>query len=244
MPGRSGRGGSTLLALTSTPYRQSDERSAYRRDPAANAGPFGRSLVSAFSQCTSTPSEGPEGFRGSAHGVAAGKELESDFVRFGLISIVAVTLLAARPARAQAQPGDGEWYGWQIALVDVAAAGSIVVWTKLISGKSLADARQATPLLALGGLTYLLGGPLVHGALHHNLAAGRSLMLRLLLPVGLGLLGGYAGGQGVGAAAGAVSGFALGGAAAMAIDWITAREPNPAFSLGAGPRSFTLAMRF
>ena len=84
----------------------------------------------------------------------------------------------------------------------------------------------------------------MHGALHHNPDAGRSLILRLLLPVGVGLLGGLTGGRGVGAAGGTLYGFGLGGGAAMAIDWIAAREPNPAFSLGAEKRMIRLALRF
>ena len=128
--------------------------------------------------------------------------------------------------------------------MDVAAAGTIVAWTKVVSSKSFADAEQANSLLALGVLTYVLGGPVIHGAFHHNPAAGRSLILRLLLPLGAGLIGGYAGGHGVGAAVGVVYGFALGGVAAMAIDWTSAREPSPAVSLPASPRTITLALRF
>jgi hypothetical protein len=165
-------------------------------------------------------------------------------MRIGLVAFTTLALFVVRPAEAQTQQADGTWYGWQIALVDVAAAGSIVAWTKVISGKSLADARQATPLLASGALIYVLGGPIIHGALHHNPAAGRSLILRLLLPLGAGLLGAYAGGQGVGLAVGAMDGFALGAVAAMAIDWTSARDPNPAVSLRASPRTITLALRF
>ncbi len=165
-------------------------------------------------------------------------------MRIGLIAFTTLALLAVRPAEAQTQQADGTWYGWQIALVDVAAAGTIVAWTKVVSGKSSADAEQANSLLALGVLTYALGGPLIH-ALHHNPAVGRSLLLRLLLPLGAGLIGAYAlGGHGLGAAVGVFYGFALGGAAAMAIDWTSAREPSPAVSVPASPRTITLALRF
>lgn len=165
-------------------------------------------------------------------------------MRLGLLALAAVTLLTL-PARAQAPQPDGAWYGWQIALVDLAAAGAIVGGVKVMSGKSLDDARRVSaPFLAVGALTYLIGGPVIHG-LHHNPgAATRSLLLRIVLPVGLGTLGGLAGGQGVGAAVGAVTGWGIGGATAMAIDWIAAFEPNRTFALAPGPRTITLAMRF
>jgi hypothetical protein len=165
-------------------------------------------------------------------------------VRIGLIAFTTLALLAVRPAEAQTQQADGTWYGWQIALVDVAAVGSIVAWTKVSSGKSSADATHAPPVLALGALTFVLGGPIIHSAVHHNPAAGRSLILRLLLPLGAGLIGGYVGGHGVGAAVGGAYGLALGGVAAMAIDWTSAREPTPAVSLRASPGTITLALRF
>jgi hypothetical protein len=177
--------------------------------------------------------------------------------------------VAGGPPAQVAQERDERWYGWQIALVDVGAIGAFVAMNRAIGHSDLTAAkRAATPWMLAGSTLYLAGGPIIH-AVHRNPAAGRSLLFRLLLPLGGGiLLGTVAGssGNGLAVATGSVYGVAAGGITAMAIDWITAREPSrepvqspatgsaasvqthvelaPMIAFGADRASLGLAMRF
>jgi hypothetical protein len=83
-------------------------------------------------------------------------------------------MIARRPKRTS-------WYGWQILIADGAALGMLV-------GAGAAH-NNADPVLALSGVTYALGGPIVHWAHLHGGMGVASLGLRLGLPVGLGFLG-------------------------------------------------------
>ncbi len=107
------------------------------------------------------------------------------------------------------------WYGWQTLITDGASLAM------LMGGASAND--SAGTWVALSGLTYALGGPIVHWAHGNGGKGAASLGLRLGLPVGLGLLG-YAcgsaisGGKDYGAAVFGALGFVVGFPAAMAID--------------------------
>jgi hypothetical protein len=93
-----------------------------------------------------------------------------------------------------ARPPVGEperhWYGWQVVATDgVALALSIAGGAASSDNNSNANAA----FFALSGITYVLGGPIVHLA-HHRAGTGfASLVLRVGLPVGGALMGGLIG---------------------------------------------------
>jgi hypothetical protein len=127
----------------------------------------------------------------------------------------------------------GAWYGWKIMLVDLASAGLIV-------GGSFAaqDGGAAVAIPVAGGAGYLLGGPLVHALQGEHERVPRSILLRVLVPLGAGALGAGLGALAAGnstgdictsaRACGAIFGGFVGVSAgmlgAMAADWWTARS--------------------
>ena len=97
-------------------------------------------------------------------------------------SAAGVCALALAPSEARAGIDDGDWYGYQIAGVD------LVGWGLLIGGATSAKSTDV-PLVGLGML--VLGGPIVH-TVHANFARGGiSLGIRVGGPV-LGAVVGYA----------------------------------------------------
>ncbi len=132
-------------------------------------------------------------------------------------------------ALAGPEPVPGRWYGWQIALSDVAAAGSIA------AASTASGPGQTGGSLLSGGaaLLYYGGGASIHFAHGRPGLAGRSFLMRLLLPPGLGLLGYFADGGGrpsgsetyfANGGGGLLAGLAFGTLLAVGIDWTTARE--------------------
>jgi hypothetical protein len=106
------------------------------------------------------------------------------------------------------------WYGWQTLITD----GTSIAM--LVGG---AGTKEPGTWIALSGLTYALGGPIVHWAHGNGGKGAASLGLRLGLPVGLGFVGyglgsAMSGGSGYGGAIMAGLGFVLGFPAAIAID--------------------------
>ena len=99
---------------------------------------------------------------------------------------------------------------------------------------SLDEARsRAWPWLVAGSVVYLIDGPIIHSLHRQAQATTRSLLLRLLLPIGGGLIGGVLGGSGLGVATVGLYGVGLGMIAAAATDWITSRESsNPTSTAG------------
>jgi hypothetical protein len=70
-----------------------------------------------------------------------------------------------------------EWYGWQTLGLDAVAGGVLM-------------ASESVPLLALPGyLGFLVTGPLVHGAHHHDAVIGPDVLLRLAVPLVAGGIG-------------------------------------------------------
>jgi hypothetical protein len=81
------------------------------------------------------------------------------------------------------------WYGWQILLVDIASDVAFVEAIRLGNGAT-------APLAGLGVAGYFAGGPIIHAAHGQSGNVGRSVAIRLLVP-----LGGFALGAVVGTAA-------------------------------------------
>jgi hypothetical protein len=150
-----------------------------------------------------------------------------------LAAAIALAALAA-PAHAD---GERVRYGKPVAIVDGVAAGLVGVGVYMIatnddrevfSGGQLAGAG----LVAAGGVTYLLGGPIVHGRRGNRSGAWTSVAIRAALPA-TGALAGYAldeereqcdSGGYCGAAVVAPTLTVVGAAAAMAIDWFVLAE--------------------
>ena len=143
--------------------------------------------------------------------------------------------MAEDPAGARAVVdvhATGGWYGWQILLADLGAITTLSVGGALSSHSSSFAAFSVA-----GGVVFYAGGPLVHVAHHSGPAAVRSVLLRLLVPIGgaaLGLGVGaliYSGqprsdcSEGCAKSVLGIMGFGAGMLGAMATDWIIAREP-------------------
>lgn len=168
----------------------------------------------------------------------------------GFVALAGALLVPSGANAAEPDEASRPWYGWQIALVDAAGVGAFVVMQEAVQNRDLNAARSAAaPWLAAGLALYVLGGATVHSAHGNGRGAARSLLLRIILPLGGGLLLGL-GQHGVGAAASGLSGLALGGIAAMTIDWTLARAPEPAAALlatpvmGQGRTGLALRLRF
>jgi hypothetical protein len=120
------------------------------------------------------------------------------------------------------------WYGWQTLMTDGAALAM------LIGALAAKNDRVGNTLAPLAGLTYVLGGPIVHWAHRHGGIGAASLGIRLGAPIGLGLLGfgigtaidgGKSRGLDSAALAGTVLGFLAGFPTAIALDAaVLARE--------------------
>lgn len=169
------------------------------------------------------------------------------------LAMALVVLLAPSRHRAEEQepPRPGAWYGYEILVADLSAVAFMTagVWAGSRTDSAAVGAVLAVP----GALLYLGGGPAVHLFGHDRpAAAGRSALLRLLVPVGGALaLGGIAAAstrpgtsdictdrRACAAAFGGVAGFGLGMLGAMVADWVTARErPEASSSPGTAPRA-------
>jgi hypothetical protein len=86
----------------------------------------------------------------------------------------------AAPSSPTPAPPAGAWYGWQTLMIDGASVGL----TALLATQSQGSAAG----VALAG-GYLAGAPIVHLSHHNTAGAGKSLLLRLAVPLGVGLVG-------------------------------------------------------
>ena len=159
----------------------------------------------------------------------------------------AISEMSAEEASTAPASTRNSWYGWQILLTDLASVGVFMGGAVNFRNQTASEMMVAT-----SGFAYQFGGPAVHLAHHRPGGAGWSLLRRLVLPVGGGLLGAVIAGRNdhssgdefPPAAAGALLGGLTGIAVAMGYDWVTAREevatPPPATledaSSGAGSR--------
>ncbi|MGC4065094.1 MAG: hypothetical protein QM784_10705 [Polyangiaceae bacterium] len=121
---------------------------------------------------------------------------------------------SAHAQTAQSSP-QRVWYGGTILGIDLLAASLVAVGVATSSG-----------IVLLGsGLSYTLGGPVVHG-MHHNAGkVGGSFGLRLGLPVVGGMIGALAGASASGGCSGEMcqlGSFAVGGAIGLGVGMITA----------------------
>jgi hypothetical protein len=124
------------------------------------------------------------------------------------------------------------WYGWQIMLADLGAISSL--W---VGGILTGNSRAFAFVPIAGGVGFYAGGPLVHAAHSNGGGAGKSLLLRFLIPVGGAALGVGIGAlmdsgqrrsdcsEGCAKAFLGIAGFGAGMLGAMVTDWATAREP-------------------
>lgn len=85
------------------------------------------------------------------------------------------------PEQATEPEGEPTWYGWQILMTDLAAAGILVASADSDSDNSA--------LLLFTGAIYLGASPVIHG--YHN--QGRKSAISLGMRVGLPVLGGFLG---------------------------------------------------
>jgi hypothetical protein len=130
--------------------------------------------------------------------------------------------VAAAPERAappalvsqadRAKRDKSRWYGGQTLAMDGIALGLLVLGVSSDSGE----------LIGLSGLTYLLGGPIVHAAHGRAGMSFASLGVRIGFPIGGALLLGDDGDL-----VGIVAGVSLGILAAIATDSLLAWEPPP-----------------
>ncbi len=158
-----------------------------------------------------------------------------------------ICCLAIPPARAMAEdsvgartPADvqpkGDWYGWQIMLADLGA-----ITTLSVGGVLTGNSSSFAFIPITGGAAFYAGGPLVHVAHRNGQAATKSLLLRLLVPIGGAALGVGAGAlfdsrhqdcsEGCAKIFLGIAGFGAGMLGAMGTDWVTAREPMPALRI-------------
>jgi hypothetical protein len=131
--------------------------------------------------------------------------------------------------------GSRNWYGWQIMLADFGVIAALAGGAALTSNSS---AFAFVPIT--GGVGYFGGGPLVHVAHGNGERAVKSLMVRLVAPLGGASVGWGIGNlldsaqhhrsdcaEGCARLALGIAGFGAGMLGAMVIDWVTAREPEP-----------------
>lgn len=137
----------------------------------------------------------------------------------------------ASPPQALMGPprSSGRWYGWQTLILDGSAVALSSLGIGLATQRDSAGAGAA--FLIAGGLTQLLGPPIVHWA-HRNVGRGfASLAFRTVLPA-VGLLIGAAAGSGHSSSDQVVAmfaGAALGDALAITLDltWLARERPTP-----------------
>lgn len=137
----------------------------------------------------------------------------------------------APPPQAWMGPprSSGRWYGWQTLILDGSAVALSSIGIGLATQRNSAGAGAA--LLIAGGLTQLLGPPIVHWA-HRNVGRGfASLAFRTVLPA-VGLLLGAAAGSDHSSSDQVVAmfaGAALGDALAITLDlaWLARERPTP-----------------
>ena len=110
---------------------------------------------------------------------------------FVLLSVLAIPSVASADVPAVVPPPEPPvatpWYGYEALATDGAAATLLL---PALLGKG--SGMQIGFGLASAG-TYLLGAPVVHAARGHGGKAAGDFAMRLLLPAGVGLFGGFIG---------------------------------------------------
>ena len=101
-------------------------------------------------------------------------------IRFALP--VALLLAAASSARAESKPA-ADNYAWQVAATDATLIGAAVAGFSLEGKDGSLNYIPSNTLMAVGGIGYFLGGPLVHIAHKHYGRAGISAAIRAGLPI-------------------------------------------------------------
>jgi hypothetical protein len=149
-----------------------------------------------------------------------------------LTGALVLTLLAARPARAQPVFDElpaGPWYGWQLMAAD-AVAGTLLF--------APVSERMGPLARGMGMLTLLMDAPVLHMAHGNSRAASISLGRLPFLLLGR-LLGGLVGDAVCSevdcANTAPVLGSVIGIAPLLIYDWVTARRPGRLFYAAAAP---------
>jgi hypothetical protein len=150
-----------------------------------------------------------------------------------IVSTACALAVAMTAQIASAETGDAPparaWYGWQVLVVDV----GLVVATAATAATLDGDGAGAVVLIGAGGL--VLSGPVIHSSHGRRDLAGRSLILRPLLPAVGAAAGFLVGGRavdepdddGYGALFSGFLGFTAGLAVAEIIDMASGWEELP-----------------
>lgn len=104
-------------------------------------------------------------------------------IRFAL----PVALLLAATASARAKPA-ADNYAWQVAATDATLMGAAFAGFSLEGKDGSLNYIPSNTLMAVGGIGYFLGGPLVHIAHKHYGRAGVSAAIRAGLPIFAGVV--------------------------------------------------------
>ena len=95
---------------------------------------------------------------------------------------VALLLAATASARAESKPA-ADNYGWQVAATDATLIGAAFAGFSLEGKDGSLNYVPSNTLMAVGGIGYFLGGPIVHIAHKRYGRAGVSIAIRTGLPI-------------------------------------------------------------
>jgi hypothetical protein len=98
---------------------------------------------------------------------------------------VALLLAATASARAESKPA-ADNYGWQVAATDATLLGAAFTGFSLEGRDASIDYVASNTLMAVGGIGYFVGAPIVHLAHKRYGRAGVSIAIRTGLPMALG----------------------------------------------------------
>jgi hypothetical protein len=104
-------------------------------------------------------------------------------IRFALP--VALLLAVAAPARAESKPA-ADNYTWQVAATDATLISAAFAGFALEGKDASIDYLASNTLMAVGGIGYFVGAPIVHIAHGRYGRAGVSFAIRTGLPMALG----------------------------------------------------------
>ena len=100
------------------------------------------------------------------------------------LALAVALLLASASARAQSEPAaTGESYRWQIATTDAVLISTATLGFSIEGPHGSASYVPSHTMIAVGGVGYFLGAPIVHLAHKQYARAGASLALRVGLPI-------------------------------------------------------------
>ena len=108
-------------------------------------------------------------------------------IRFALP--VALLLAVASFARAESKPAPAaDNYAWQVAATDATLMSAAFAGFSLEGKDGSLNYIPSNTMMAVGGIGYFLGGPIVHIAHKHYGRAGVSLAIRTGLPMAFGVV--------------------------------------------------------